>query len=613
MLAVLLYLLAACRSSTGCGHYVGRRCAKAASPSPKTRSMADRCAVWMLRVCSGIAFVLGVVASICVPILYDPSISDLIVIACSILVVFAAVMGFCAAGCCSCSSCDKPARVPTHAFTWACAGLVTTLLSAVGLIVAQYFEDIEYGGANVLLSLGICTVVGFALIWIVFMLRFCRSTLLLDDANDTLLIDPSATAASTGTTADAAPAPALPSRTPSPPVVEPSHASSRVAVLPSPRLNDPATSTEVTARVLPEPSSVTVEEAEEETARDMTATLHEPADQGAVEPVLHGQSWAASCRPRLQSCSLGPSFAPNAREAHLVFATAEQAELAIALLKLHGMEAIPQYNSRPYEGAEGRGWTMFEGGIAATTATHFERAKRQGALPERFARADRARPKLVDISGEDPVDVDARLASERLEPLKVLQATNASVRASTWFGNKSKVQTMMNEFEWDLKTAVERAQVDLLSLAIDPSLMRTRNRADAHLLIPSAGETHVPGVGEEGEVRVQVPPAVLASHKMHDDYPQQGGGGEADVRTSTNTSSPRRLDGGSRAAAQDLHVGAPAAPPIATSLIDNLSDRFKDFSWDFFSGRGMPTGPPADAPAAPVYSVPATDGADLLA
>ena len=60
------------------------------------------------------------------------------------------------------------------------------------------------------------------------------------------------------------------------------------------------------------------------------------------------------------SVELHPTFMPGHVEAHVRFATHEQAKAAIAGLDAIGQVAIPVYNERPYDNTDspdGRGWT----------------------------------------------------------------------------------------------------------------------------------------------------------------------------------------------------------------------------------------------------------------
>ena len=63
------------------------------------------------------------------------------------------------------------------------------------------------------------------------------------------------------------------------------------------------------------------------------------------------------------------------------------------------------YNPTPYDGDGGRGWCIFEQGVAMTVLAHLAAAERQQAekgeaMPERFRRAQASRAKVYDIGGK---------------------------------------------------------------------------------------------------------------------------------------------------------------------------------------------------------------------
>ena len=107
------------------------------------------------------------------------------------------------------------------------------------------------------------------------------------------------------------------------------------------------------------------------------------------------------------------------------------------------------WNWRPYSE---RGWTTFEEGASMVVVAHLTAAERQAAdrdaqMPERFANAQRRRPKVVDISGGQSV---AREVQE--QPEELLQRTIEAIANATFTG---KVRA----------TRVERAPLRLLSLS----------------------------------------------------------------------------------------------------------------------------------------------------
>ena len=89
------------------------------------------------------------------------------------------------------------------------------------------------------------------------------------------------------------------------------------------------------------------------------------------------------------------------------------------------------WNWRPYSE---RGWTTFEEGasmvvVAHLTAAEGQAADRDAQIPERFANAQRRRPKLVDISDEPsrPIEVTKR-------PEELLQQTIEKIANATFTG-----------------------------------------------------------------------------------------------------------------------------------------------------------------------------------
>ncbi len=155
-----------------------------------------------------------------------------------------------------------------------------------------------------------------------------------------------------------------------------------------------------------------------------------------------------------------------------VLLDAASGEVVMSVSRVNAASARWVYNDRSYDNddgrMDGRGWTIFEQGVALTSAAHLSRAKKQGGLPERFAKAESARPKLIDISGEEPVTRDADV--EDTNPTTVLENAISAALASSWMGNKDKVREMLYEFEWLIATAIKSASVDALSITTDPRI-----------------------------------------------------------------------------------------------------------------------------------------------
>ena len=119
-----------------------------------------------------------------------------------------------------------------------------------------------------------------------------------------------------------------------------------------------------------------------------------------------------------------------------------------------------EYNPTPYEGEGGRGWCIFEQGVAMTVLAHLTKARQQAEargceLPERFQRAEASRAKVYDISGAAaPV---ARKCERR--PLDVLDEACAAIGKARFTGgaDQDTVPHMLAEFEWTVRNAAFQA------------------------------------------------------------------------------------------------------------------------------------------------------------
>ena len=112
-----------------------------------------------------------------------------------------------------------------------------------------------------------------------------------------------------------------------------------------------------------------------------------------------------------------------------------------------------------------------------------------GGLIERFERAEAARAKVIDITGDAPEE--RRITDD---PLELLDRTmrELSVARFTFPSDKAMAEEMMAGFEWTIKSAMEQAELaqhaDLLT--VDPAverrmLLRSRNRPPASSWRPS--------------------------------------------------------------------------------------------------------------------------------
>lgn len=111
---------------------------------------------------------------------------------------------------------------------------------------------------------------------------------------------------------------------------------------------------------------------------------------------------------------------------------------------------------------------MFEQGVSLVAAAHIAAASRQAAkegraLPAFLQKAELARPKLIDISGDMAVKRDAEVSDK--DAHDVLKETIHNVVASSWFGNKLLCMRKLFEFEWDLKMAVDASQASISTVS----------------------------------------------------------------------------------------------------------------------------------------------------
>lgn len=118
-------------------------------------------------------------------------------------------------------------------------------------------------------------------------------------------------------------------------------------------------------------------------------------------------------------------------------------------------EHIPAYScdrGEPYSG-----WCTAEQGVASMAVAHLTKAAAEATLPERIQAAQRARPKLTDLSGGG-----VRNVAVNMEPLKLLEQTAADIEGATFVGkgDRDMVKQMLAVFEWDMRTALARATTD---------------------------------------------------------------------------------------------------------------------------------------------------------
>ena len=142
-----------------------------------------------------------------------------------------------------------------------------------------------------------------------------------------------------------------------------------------------------------------------------------------------------------------------------------------------------EYNPTPYEGEGGRGWCIFEQGVAMTVLAHLTRARQQAeargsTLSERFQRAEASRAKVYDISG-----AEARVARECVRrPLDVLDEACAEIAKARFTGKADgdMVPHMLAEFEWTVRNAAFQA--------LEQNPARTGVTVDVLRLLPANAE-----------------------------------------------------------------------------------------------------------------------------
>jgi hypothetical protein len=134
------------------------------------------------------------------------------------------------------------------------------------------------------------------------------------------------------------------------------------------------------------------------------------------------------------------------------------------------LDGLAEYTLTPYAQ---RGWPRFEEGVAKFVAAHLARLEARGVQwPERLARV-RESPKLRTIDGAsaEPVQVNQR-------PSKLLQETMRAVAAASFQGKdveRSKVQTMLVNIEWQLRFAILEQMEKAAEGEFEPDPARVRS------------------------------------------------------------------------------------------------------------------------------------------
>jgi hypothetical protein len=155
-------------------------------------------------------------------------------------------------------------------------------------------------------------------------------------------------------------------------------------------------------------------------------------------------------------------IAIKAGEAHVTFATHEQAERCIAALREEGRGACTVYNETAYSRDRGEpfsGWCTFEQGSSKLAAAHLNMASRQASveLPKRLKHANASRAKVTDISGGQVRTVDVKES-----PVAVLKKTSDDLEIATFVGKgeAETVKQLLAKLEWSMHMAMEQATAD---------------------------------------------------------------------------------------------------------------------------------------------------------
>jgi hypothetical protein len=158
-------------------------------------------------------------------------------------------------------------------------------------------------------------------------------------------------------------------------------------------------------------------------------------------------------------------IAIKAGEAHVTFATHEQAERCIAALREEGRGACTVYNETAYSRDRGEtfsGWCTFEQGSSKLAAAHLNMASRQASkrsveLPERLKHANASRAKVIDIS-----DGKVRTIDVEESPVAVLKQTSDDLEIAKFVGKgeAETVKQLLAKVEWSMHMAMEQATAD---------------------------------------------------------------------------------------------------------------------------------------------------------
>lgn len=132
----------------------------------------------------------------------------------------------------------------------------------------------------------------------------------------------------------------------------------------------------------------------------------------------------------------------------------------LGLLGANQVPGVPGYNSRAYDGEGGRGWCIFEQAVATIVAAYVNAGKIQGALGERFERAENSRAKVIDIG--DGVSTARNVVES---PKEVMDSADRMIATAVFTSGADKwmVPQKLFVFEWILDMAMQQATTDYAS------------------------------------------------------------------------------------------------------------------------------------------------------
>ena len=139
------------------------------------------------------------------------------------------------------------------------------------------------------------------------------------------------------------------------------------------------------------------------------------------------------------------------------------------------------YNETAYSRDRGEpfsGWCTFEQGSSKLAAAHLSMASRQASkrsfvLPERLARANACRAKVIDIS-----DGQVRTVDVEESPVAVLKQTSDDLEIAKFVGKgeAETVKQLLAELEWSMHMAMEQATADHVKSGLTVARVRKPGR-----------------------------------------------------------------------------------------------------------------------------------------